>query len=227
MNPKARTKDIHARELDGELVVYDRDRRCTHHLNASAARVYRQCDGRHSVDDLSSLFSQSLTQEGASEIVKRALTQMCHAGLLDRQLLPATELRWTRRGLLTRLAAAGVTGFILPAVATVALADPAIRANNCPSPLDIDANITSKPPRGRKRDALQDWNKLAYQKCKEECAKYHCRTDDDNPTCESDPAGVFSDDRKPEAVPCTEPKQWVYKSTKLTCDCECPPKEKK
>ena len=39
-------------DFDGECVVYDPDARVMHHLNASAAAVFRACDGTRTIDDV-------------------------------------------------------------------------------------------------------------------------------------------------------------------------------
>jgi hypothetical protein len=45
--PKAKTKRLIVREIDGETLVYDRGRDAASCLNEFAARVWRACDGRH------------------------------------------------------------------------------------------------------------------------------------------------------------------------------------
>lgn len=44
--PKARSKALITKEVDGELLVYDRTRDKAHCLNESAAAIWKLCDGR-------------------------------------------------------------------------------------------------------------------------------------------------------------------------------------
>ena len=43
--PKAKTKRLIVREIDGETLVYDRSRAAASCLNEFVARVWRKCDG--------------------------------------------------------------------------------------------------------------------------------------------------------------------------------------
>ena len=50
--PKAKTERLIVREIDSETLVYDRGRNAASCLNESAARVWRECDGETSVDEI-------------------------------------------------------------------------------------------------------------------------------------------------------------------------------
>ena len=50
--PKARREAIITKEVDGELLVYDRERDRAHCLNETAAAIWRLCDGRTSVSEI-------------------------------------------------------------------------------------------------------------------------------------------------------------------------------
>jgi hypothetical protein len=55
--PKACGEGIITREIDGELLIYDRTRDRAHCLNGSAAAVWKLCDGRSSVGDIAAQLS--------------------------------------------------------------------------------------------------------------------------------------------------------------------------
>ncbi len=48
IEPCARTEGLVVRKLDGEVLVYDRDRDRAIYLNAVAAEVWERCDGHSS-----------------------------------------------------------------------------------------------------------------------------------------------------------------------------------
>jgi hypothetical protein len=50
--PKARSKGLITKEVDGELLVYDLDRDKAHCLNPSAAAIWKLCDGRTTTEEI-------------------------------------------------------------------------------------------------------------------------------------------------------------------------------
>ena len=50
--PASRREGIISKQVDGELLVYDRTRDQAHCLNESAAAIWRLCDGRTSVPEI-------------------------------------------------------------------------------------------------------------------------------------------------------------------------------
>ncbi len=67
-SPKTTTQDV-----GDELLVLDRETNRLHHLNPTASWIYRQCDGRNSVDSLADAMSEQFVIE--REIVERDLLQ--------------------------------------------------------------------------------------------------------------------------------------------------------
>jgi hypothetical protein len=61
--PKARSKGIIIKEIDGELLIYDRARDQAHCLNETAAAVWNLCDGRTSVSEISGQWAVSSEQK--------------------------------------------------------------------------------------------------------------------------------------------------------------------
>src|ERR1700687_761084 len=61
--PKARREAIITKEVDGELLVYDRERDRAHCLNETAAAIWRLCDGRTSVGEISEQLTVSSEQK--------------------------------------------------------------------------------------------------------------------------------------------------------------------
>ncbi len=82
MNPKARNEHLLIHEVDGELVIYDRDSKEAHRLSPSAALVWKHMDGTKSVSDLAELVSRELDVTEGEDMVLSAIAQFEDANLL-------------------------------------------------------------------------------------------------------------------------------------------------
>jgi Coenzyme PQQ synthesis protein D (PqqD) len=128
--PKARTNGLVVRELPEEVLVYDLERHAAVCLNRTAAFVWKRCDGRTSVRELSrSLGAELRTDGGAEELVWLALEQLGRDRLLgERVARPAALHGMTRRELVRRLGLAAAAS--LPLVTSI-LAPTAAQAASC------------------------------------------------------------------------------------------------
>jgi hypothetical protein len=63
--PKARSEGIITKEVEGELLIYDRSRDRAHCLNQTAAAVWKLCNGRTSVIEISERLAVSRQTAGA------------------------------------------------------------------------------------------------------------------------------------------------------------------
>jgi hypothetical protein len=138
MKPRARVEALVIEELDGETLVYDLQRDEAHCLNATAARVWRYCDGRTSVHQLAARLGRELGEPIHDDVVWLALRQLDEARLLrDPLVLPAGRST-SRRSVLRRLSlAAGLAPVVLSIVAPEAVegascSDATGRPNGCP-----------------------------------------------------------------------------------------------
>ena len=77
--PRARTDDLVIEEVDDELLVYDSTNKRGHCLSATAARVWRACDGHSDVSALSEALELN------AEVVSQALDELEALELLDTQ----------------------------------------------------------------------------------------------------------------------------------------------
>lgn len=125
VNPLARTDDVVVTEAGADTLVYDMRSHRAHSLDAFCARVWRLCDGTRDLKALASaLDEESFPGESAplagselqGDLVGYALERLAVAGLLEREPTRGTSL--SRRELLRRAAAAGVT-LAVPAVLSV------------------------------------------------------------------------------------------------------------
>lgn len=72
MRPIQSLKTV-VQDVGDELLVLDRETNRLHHLNPTASWIYRQCDGRNSVETLADAMSEQFAIE--RETVERDLLQ--------------------------------------------------------------------------------------------------------------------------------------------------------
>jgi hypothetical protein len=81
--PRART-DLITQDVAGEIVILDQQRNQVHRLNASASLIWRQMDGRASLEELAAALSRhfEVTTAQATDDVARVVEGLDRAGLL-------------------------------------------------------------------------------------------------------------------------------------------------
>lgn len=113
--PAARSEDLVLQDVDGELLVYDRFNNSAHCLNATAAQVFRACDGYTSIQVMGN-------QLNLDEInVEQALFELENCGLLQDE----PQLGHTRREMAVKFAKYGTAAslpFIVSTLGPVAMA---------------------------------------------------------------------------------------------------------
>ena len=121
--PRARRDGLILEELPDELLVYDRDRHRAHALNAAAALVFKNCDGRTSTEDIAHALAPLVGEDRSGEVAAFALQQLEEARLLENprstSMLPAPR---SRRQLIALLGAAAAS---LPLVTSIVAPTPA------------------------------------------------------------------------------------------------------
>jgi Coenzyme PQQ synthesis protein D (PqqD) len=108
MKPKARDDNLFVQQLGDELILYDMERGKYHQLNGTAALVWKSCDGRRTLTDLTALVRAQRSPEADEEVVFHALQLLSGARLLSGSISerPVTH---DRRAFLRKLAAGGTT----------------------------------------------------------------------------------------------------------------------
>lgn len=126
--PRARSDRIVVRNLDSEVLIYDRDRNQATCLNSFAAQVWSRCDGR----TMPSAIAQQITRDTTDSIDERAvwlaLAQLDGSLLLDEPCkVPAWVHGGSSRRQLLKILAVGagaaipvVTSIVVPSVADAA-----------------------------------------------------------------------------------------------------------
>jgi len=131
--PFARSDDLVVEELGDELLVYDVNVDRAHSLSAPAARVWRRCDGKTSVDALGAELGLD------AETIARALDELDRCNLLDAG--PELGGGHTRREATIKVAKIG--GAVAAAPLIVSLGLPASASAVLTVPVEVCANAKS------------------------------------------------------------------------------------
>ena len=130
--PRAREKGLLTCEVADELLVYDLDRHKAHCLNSTAALVWRQCDGRTSIPEISRALNSAYKVTIDNDVVWFALEQLERARLIHIDVAHGRRsAKLTRRELIKRAGAAGAVG--LPLVSSI-VTPTAVEAASCRPP---------------------------------------------------------------------------------------------
>ena len=113
MKPRARANGLVVQELAEETLVYDLDRHKAHCLTATAATIWRLCDGKRDESALARQVEKQLGVAPAAEVVELALRDLGRARLLEEPL--PSDRAVSRRRLIARLGGA----IALPLVASI------------------------------------------------------------------------------------------------------------
>jgi len=117
VSPVARTESLIVKEVDGETLVYDLKTDKAHCLNETAALVWKNCDGRKSVSEISKVLSADSNASVKDEIVWLALDQLEKFELLEEApAKPSFLAGMTRRQMVARL---GIAAVALPAIVAI------------------------------------------------------------------------------------------------------------
>ena len=136
--PTARQDGLIVNTLEGETLVYDRERDEAHCLNQTAALVWKHCDGRTTVDDIAIRVGVEQNEFVDPKVVWLALAQLRKRRLLlERIPRPVSRLirpRISRRELAFKLGQVMVIA--LPLITTIAAPMPTSAASctNCSPP---------------------------------------------------------------------------------------------
>ena len=114
MCPKAIRDRFFAEDLGDETVVYNSTSREARSLNSTASFVWKQCDGKTSVDEIGSRVASRFDVKEGAEIASLAVEELKAAGMIE--YAPAAKgmhRSVSRRSLIGKLAIASV---LLPVV---------------------------------------------------------------------------------------------------------------
>jgi len=137
--PRARKDGLVVRELSGELLVYDRERKKALCLNETAALIWNLCDGETSVSALRSSLEDKTATTVEEQVIWYALDQFNKDHLLEeRAQRPADIDRMSRRELIQRIGLAAS----IPLVASI-VAPNVFAAVSCTQTCSLPTDCTA------------------------------------------------------------------------------------
>jgi hypothetical protein len=130
MKPERRKDGLIVRELQGELLVYDIERHVAHCLNATAASVFRRCDGLATERQMASGLRAEMQAPIDESWVLLALARLGAANLLEPRSIDAiAEPRRSRREMVRSASRVGLA--LLPMLVSVPVPAAAQGAATC------------------------------------------------------------------------------------------------
>jgi hypothetical protein len=86
-------QNVTAADFEGEVVAYSPKSTKGYHLNATAAWVWKHCDGKHSVDDLAALMREEFdcAQADVPSDIEKTLRELLASGLIEIDSPPRTD----------------------------------------------------------------------------------------------------------------------------------------
>ena len=149
--PLARQADLVVEHFGDEVLVYDLEFDRAYCLNATAAEIWKHCDGHNTFGQLAKLLKPELSSPAAEEITRLTLQQLSQKKLL------ADEPAMTRSALVSRRALVrglGVTAAALPLITSIVSPTPAEAATclssgqACTTPVECCSGVCNTPPPG-------------------------------------------------------------------------------
>jgi hypothetical protein len=129
--PVARKEGLVIQEMPEEVLVYDLDTNKAHCLNQTAAFVWKSCDGRNSVADITKLVGADSGTAVPEDLVWLAIDQLGEKNLLAHNL-KADFNGSTRREVIKKIGLAAVIG--IPLVASLTAPTSVSASNSCLCP---------------------------------------------------------------------------------------------
>jgi hypothetical protein len=123
ISPVARKKSLIIKELSHETLVYDLETDKAHCLNETAARVWKNCDGRQTVAQLRELTEKETNSQVPEEMVWLALDQLEQFKLLETPVNQPTHLSGMSRRQMIRLV--GTAAIAVPVITSIVAPRPA------------------------------------------------------------------------------------------------------
>ena len=137
--PKARKDDLVTRQIPGELLIYDLKRHRAFCLNDTAATIWKNCDGKRTVAELTAKLEKNFQTRIDEQVVWLALDQLEKSRLLNSKR--PRELGWpsiSRRDLIR-------TGIVIAIALPVVTMIAAPTAQAAGSPITMTACNNRKP----------------------------------------------------------------------------------
>src|SRR5215213_3735580 len=141
-NPK-RAETVHVETLGDEVCVYDWQRKEVHALNPTAARVWQQCDGQTSPQQIAAMFAAELNVPNAEELVWLTLSKLEQAHLLAEGVVKPARRKVLPRREFIRL---GIAVALLPVVHSIVAPTPVEAQSPVPTDTPVPTATTVAAP---------------------------------------------------------------------------------
>ena len=129
---RARQDELVVEELQNETLVYDLERHKARCLNRTAALVWRHCDGRTSVAEVTALLEEQSATPTDEAVVWMALDRLSRAHLLSEPVtLPADRAQYSRREMLQKLRRVAGISLLLPVIESIVAPHAAAQYSDC------------------------------------------------------------------------------------------------
>lgn len=126
--PEARQDGLVIQDMPEEVLVYDLNTNKAHCLNQTAAFVWKSCDGKNTVTDITSLFSHQTDNDINEDLVWLAIDQLNEKNLLKTQMASKFQGE-SRRSVIKKIGLAAVIA--LPVVASLAAPTSVLAVVSC------------------------------------------------------------------------------------------------
>lgn len=126
--PLARKDRLVVQELPDELLIYDLDRHKAHCLNKASALVWKHCDGKSSVKQLTTVLEKNLATPVDDDVVWLAINQLRRFHLLEAESKAFGMMKVSRRALVTKYLPAALA---LPLILSIPSPTAAQAASGC------------------------------------------------------------------------------------------------
>jgi hypothetical protein len=150
LSPIARKRSLIIKELANETLVYDLETDRAHCLNETAARIWKNCDGKKTVAQLCELLEKDADAAVPKEMAWLALEQLEKFKLLETPVTQPAYLAGMSRRQMVRLV--GTVAIAVPAITSILSPSPAQAASLlppgacCSNPNDCTSNSCSQNP---------------------------------------------------------------------------------
>lgn len=131
--PRARKSGLIVKEVDGEILIYDRERNKAHCLNPTAAKIWKHCDGETTLSDACKALARDLNTPVEASLVEYAVEQFSTDNLLEAEsAMPAFMIPGLNRRQMVRTLGLGAI-VAVPLVTSILAPTPAQAATCIPS----------------------------------------------------------------------------------------------
>ena len=129
--PNARNKGLVIQETGDEVLVYDLDTHKAHCLNQTAAYIWKACDGKTSVSEITRMYSKNVNNTVPEDMIWPAIDQLGEKNLLEKEL-ESNYRGLSRREVIKKIGLGTVIA--LPIVASLTSPTSALAATSCRCP---------------------------------------------------------------------------------------------